>query len=77
MKLFTAIIMFILMLGMYLSLIYMLNYALLQSDTQLLAYLPATFTPVYQLFNMLWTSLIFIGGIYILIKNVELGGVYS
>lgn len=74
MKLFTAIMMFILMLGMYLSLIYLLNYALLQSDAQLIGYLPASFTQVYQLFNLLWTSSIFIGGIYILIKNIDLGG---
>lgn len=74
MKLFTAIILFILMLGMYLSLLFILNYALLQSDNQLMDYLPASFTPVYQLFNMLWTSLFLIGGIYVLIRNVDLEG---
>jgi hypothetical protein len=73
MKLFTAVILFLLMFGGFLSLIYILNYALIESDNVLYSYLPAEYLVVYQLFNYVWTSMVFLVGLYILVRLMQRG----
>lgn len=65
-KLFIGIMLFIMLTGMFLALVYILNYALLQTENSLVAYLPASYIPVYQLANLIWTGMLFIGLIRIL-----------
>lgn len=73
MKLFTAVMLFLLMFGGFLSLIYILNYALIESDNVLYSYLPAEYLIVYQLFNYVWTSMVFLVGLYILVRLMQRG----
>lgn len=71
MKLFTAIIAFILGFGMWLGLIYIFNYALVAEDGLMYTLIPATFMPTYRLLNMIWTAMPFIGGLVLLIKSIN------
>jgi len=77
MKMFTAIMAFIGGTALWLGMIYIFNYALVQEDTFLAAYLPASFLPLYQFFNLLWTSLVFVGVIAILYRTMNKEDVYG
>jgi len=77
MKMFTAIMAFLGGTVLWLGLIYIFNYTLVQEDTFLRALLPDSFVPLYQFFNLLWTSLVFVGILAILYRTINKEGLYG
>jgi len=71
MKLFTAILSFIMLVGIYLGLIYVFNYVLVQEDALLYDMISSDFLPVYRLLNMLWTAIPFLVIFASLINNIS------
>jgi len=68
MSLFFSIVAFILGVGMWLGLVYVFNYALVQENAILYDYITADFMPLYQLFNLMWSALVVIGIIGVFLK---------
>jgi len=68
MSLFFSIVAFILGVGMWLGLVYIFNYALVQENAILYDYITADFMPLYQLFNLMWSALVVLGIIGVFLK---------
>ena len=77
MKMFTAILAFLGSVGLWLGLIYIFNYALVQEDAVLRSMLPASFVPLYQFFNLMWSSLVFVGILAILYQTINKEDTYG
>lgn len=77
MRLMLAIIAFIIGLGLWLGLVFIFNYALIQEDAYLYDLIPTDYLTVYQLFNVLWGAIPFIGGLAILIRTLNKEGLFG
>ena len=69
-KLFASIITFIVGTAGWLGLVYVLNYALVEQDSIMYSMIPTSYLPLYQLFNYLWTGILFAGIIGLFIKSL-------
>lgn len=77
MKLFTAVILFIMGLGMMLGIIYVMNYALVQENALLYDLIPEDYLSVYRILNMIWSAMPFLVTLALLIRTINREGTYG
>ena len=75
-NLFFSIILFILGTGLWLSLVYIFNYALVQENALLYSYITADYLPLYTIFNFMWSAIAVVGiiGVFLRLLPKDSGG---